>query len=507
MRKRQRVFIFRQVACLVGSVFAGLLFLFCVQDGLRHHADSENQNLMTISTCFNDISVEMQKVREWVKFSTENKLDDEAEFADSRERLIRSSEILAGYMNERSYNRSSIDLKCTIETYIQDCETLMESLKTGNYSETTRNYKICEQTYEFSQEKMNWVYRDIQESYVISREQLEKYELLSSVIKAATTVIIISVAALLLALLNRVIVRPINNLYSKTELFLTEEGQIEPTTSPVKQKNEIDLLNNSIYRMQMRIGEQYRQLLEKAEMEKQLTMEKLKAVENEKWMKDAQLKNLQARINPHFLFNSINLISKMAYMEDAEQTSEMLESFGEFLRYNLDNFGKTVTIQKELENVRDYTTIQKIRFGDRMDFSITADQAVTGTKIPCLILQPLVENAIIHGVGMYTTGAFISVDVWKTETGWVRMTVLDNGIGMTDDTLKEVRSKAAESSQQQDDGSIGLSNVFKRLRLFFNNDVDIYIDSEQGQFTKIQIEIPFLGSEAIEDVSGIDSGR
>ena len=128
MRKRQRVFIFRQVACLVGSVFAGLLFLFCVQDGLRHHADSENQNLMTISTCFNDISVEMQKVREWVKFSTENKLDDEAEFADSRERLIRSSEILAGYMNERSYNRSSIDLKCTIETYIQDCETITSVL-------------------------------------------------------------------------------------------------------------------------------------------------------------------------------------------------------------------------------------------------------------------------------------------------------------------------------------------------------------------------------------------
>lgn len=507
MRKRQRIFIFRQVACLVGAIFAGLLFLFYAQNVLRHQMDSENQNLMTISTCFNDISIEMQKVRELMKFSIENRLDDEKEFAGSRQKLIFSSEILSGYMNEKSYNRSSVDLKCTIETYIQDCEALIESRKTGNYDNVTRSTKVCEQTYEFCQDKMNQVYRDIQESYVISQEQLEKYELLSKVLNIATAVMVVSIAALLLALLNRVIVRPINSLYSKTELFLPEEGQIEPTTSLVEQKNEIDLLNNSIYMMQMRIGEQYRQLLEKAEMEKQLTMEKLKAVENEKWMKEAQLKNLQARINPHFLFNSINLISKMAYMENAEQTSQMLESLGEFLRYNLDNFGKTVTLQKELENVRDYTTIQKIRFGERIDFSISADQSVTGIKIPCLILQPLVENAIIHGVGMYTTDAFISVDIRKTEAGRVRMTVLDNGIGMSGEILEAVRSKAAGHTRQQEDGSIGLSNVFKRLRLFFNNDVNIDIDSSPGQFTKIQIEIPFSGSEEVTDVSGIDSGR
>ncbi len=500
MQKRHRGFIFRQVACLVGGIFAGLLFLFYVQNGLRQQADSVNQNLMTISTCFNDISIEMQNIRELMNFGIENRLEDEKEFTDSREKLTNSSAVLAGYMNERGYNRSSIDLQCTIETYLLDCETLMDSLENGDYSQATANYRACEQTYEFGQDKMNQVYRDIQESYVISQEQFEKYERLSKAINLATVITVITVAALLLALLNKVIVRPINSLCSKTERFLPEEGRTEPTTDLVEEKSEIALLNNSIYMMQARIGEQYRQLLEKAEMEKQLAMEKLKAVENEKWMKEAQLKNLQARINPHFLFNSINLISRMAYMENAVQTSEMLESLGEFLRYNLDNFGKIVTIQKELENVRDYTTIQKIRFGDRIDFSILADDTVAEAKIPCLILQPLVENAIIHGVGMYTENAFISVDIRKTEAGQIKMTVLDNGVGMSAQTLEEVRGKATEPTWKQEDSSIGLSNVFKRLRLFFNDAVMIRIDSGQGQFTKIQIEIPFLGKEVMEDV-------
>ena len=188
MQKRHRGFIFRQVACLVGGIFAGLLFLFYVQNGLRQQADSVNQNLMTISTCFNDISIEMQNIRELMNFGIENRLEDEKEFTDSREKLTNSSAVLAGYMNERGYNRSSIDLQCTIETYLLDCETLMDSLENGDYSQATANYRACEQTYEFGQDKMNQVYRDIQESYVISQEQFEKYERLSKAINLATVI-------------------------------------------------------------------------------------------------------------------------------------------------------------------------------------------------------------------------------------------------------------------------------------------------------------------------------
>ena len=243
--------------------------------------------------------------------------------------------------------------------------------------------------------------------------------------------------------------------------------------------------------MQERICDQYGELLQKAELEKKLHEDEIKMIENEKWLKEAQLRNLQARINPHFLFNSINLISRMAYMENAEHTSEMLESFGEFLRYNLDNFGKVVSMEKEIENIKDYVEIQKIRFGDRIDFIINEDEKARKVKVPCLILQPLVENAIVHGVGMYINQAMVSVDVRKLSDTQVRIIILDNGVGMTPEKLEEIRSKTVESVNVQEENSIGLANVFKRLRLFFNNEVKIKIDSEEKKFTKIQIIIPF----------------
>ena len=169
----------------------------------------------------------------------------------------------------------------------------------------------------------------------------------------------------------------------------------------------------------------------------------------------------------------------------------MLESFGEFLRYNLDNFGKVVSMEKEIENIKDYVEIQKIRFGDRIDFIINEDEKARKVKVPCLILQPLVENAIVHGVGMYINQAMVSVDVRKLSDTQVRIIILDNGVGMTPEKLEEIRSKTVESVNVQEENSIGLANVFKRLRLFFNNEVKIKIDSEEKKFTKIQIIIPF----------------
>lgn len=148
---------------------------------------------------------------------------------------------------------------------------------------------------------------------------------------------------------------------------------------------------NQIAQMQERICNQYEQLLQKAELEKKLHEDEIKMIENEKWLKEAQLRNLQARINPHFLFNSINLISKMAYMENADQTSKMLESFGEFLRYNLDNFGKIVFMEKEIENIKDYTEIQKIRFGKRIDFIIHEDKETAKAKYRVLFCNHLLK--------------------------------------------------------------------------------------------------------------------
>lgn len=508
-RKGRKQSVFMQVTVLVSIIFGGLLFLSMTRDGMRHKIDRNSQYLMTISSCFNDVNIEVQAVRDILKDMAEGSGASKEAFLLAQSELEESVKILANYMGEKEYNRNCVDLIYIIDTYSSDCRNMLAELEKRDYSAVEKAFKNCEQTYVFIQDKLFLVYDDIQHKYVLNQEQIRQYERYILVLNLVTAICVFMVAILLVYWLNRIIIRPINDLSESAERFLPESGSdIQPTLSLKPEENEISILNNSIYYMQKRICEQYNQLIEKAEMEILLTQEKMKVLEHEKWMKDAQLRNLQARINPHFLFNSINLISKMAYMESAVQTSEMLENFGAFLRYNLDNFGKVVTLRKELENTRDYISIQKIRFGDRIGFYINADPTVESAKLPCLILQPLVENAIVHGVGMYTKDAIITVNVQHKSSESVIITVLDNGVGMSQEQIDDILEKIQNPLDMQEDGSIGLTNVFKRLRLFFDDEVSIHMESELEQYTKIEIEIPIIEHEKVDmDVSGIDCGR
>lgn len=480
--------LFFQVFLIVGIIFTSTLILNNIQDIFRERIYRESQKLMKVSICFNDITVKLQILQDGWKLMLDN-LDTEKGKLETED-ILDDSEQLTEYLNEEKYNRSSIDLYYTIETYIEECQGLESAIQGKDFTEIASKTIGCTQNYEFAQDRLNQVYKDIQKQYTVSGEQMELYEKWLEYVKISSVLITFCMSLFLLIVLNRTIIHPVNSL-SKSAKKFTLEGKVGPTIFKTDVRNEISELNNNISQMQERICDQYGELLQKAELEKKLHEDEIKMIENEKWLKEAQLRNLQARINPHFLFNSINLISRMAYMENAEHTSEMLESFGEFLRYNLDNFGKVVSMEKEIENIKDYVEIQKIRFGDRIDFIINEDEKARKVKVPCLILQPLVENAIVHGVGMYINQAMVSVDVRKLSDTQVRIIILDNGVGMTPEKLEEIRSKTVESVNVQEENSIGLANVFKRLRLFFNNEVKIKIDSEEKKFTKIQIIIPF----------------
>ena len=499
MKRKEKQSMFIQVTILVAVIFGGLLFLSMAGERLRQEIDGKNQNLMTISVCFNDVNIEVQSVRDMLKDLVESSDMHQDTLLQAQNELEESVKILADYMGEKEYTRNCIDLIYIIDTYSMNCQNLQTELERRDYAAVEKAYRNCEQTYGFIQDKLFLVYDDIQRKYVLDQEQMKQYENYILVINSVTVICVFIAAALLLYLLNRIIIHPINYLSESAEKFLPEnDGTMQPTVSLKQRENEISLLNNSIYFMQKRICEQYNQLIEKAETERLLSEEKMKVLEHEKWMKDAQLKNLQARINPHFLFNSINLISKMAYMEDAVQTSEMLENFGAFLRYNLDQFGKVVTLKKELENVQDYVSIQKIRFGERIDFFITADSSTETVKLPCLILQPLVENAIVHGVGMYTKDAVITVSVQRKNSESILITIFDNGVGMPQEKIDAVMKKMDDPMNMNEDSSIGLTNVFKRLQLFFDNEVKINIESELKKYTKIQMEIPNIENEGVD---------
>ncbi len=503
-KRQYYISIRKRIIVLVLAVFTGILLLMLVQDSYRQKIDSEKDKLITLSNLFNDISLETDNCGNLIYKLVNGKLAqqknfDYEQYGFIQEKMQYASEQLADMMNMENYNRSTIDLKYMISTYLQYASDTITAAKTDRYDEINSIYKKSEQTREFIREQLNVVYRDIQQNHRVSMEELEKYRRYIIYINVFTTISVGVFAWILFWILDRMITRPINILSEQMKGFSLTDGKPEATITFKEPENEIDYLNNTLSEMQERICNQYNITVENAELEKKLRAEKLRVIENEKRVKEAKFKSLQARINPHFLFNSINLISKMAYMEQARQTSEMMEALGEYLRYNLDHFDKIVTLEKEIENIGDYIAIQKIRFGNRISFSVDSDERIRDARIPCLVLQPLIENSIIHGVGMYTKDGIVQVRVGLEEENRVMVSVFDNGLGMEPEKLREIRNRAARLEPGEEDGSIGLSNVFGRLRLFFNNEVIIQVDSQQGRFTKIGICFPILKSREGED--------
>ena len=205
----------------------------------------------------------------------------------------------------------------------------------------------------------------------------------------------------------------------------------------------------------------------------------------EKSLKEAELKALQHQINPHFLFNVLNMVDRLIYLKDYQKAQSVLKAFTKMLRYSVNDFENVVTLEQELDYIKKYLYIQNLRFGDRITYQLNIDPTTLNIEIPCFTLQPLVENSIIHGLEPKITGGVLVITTTSYDNN-IQITIEDNGIGMTKDTLLNLNSPPPETSKQ----SIGLRNVKQRLSLFFGEDCSLKIQSETDKGTKITLTIP-----------------
>lgn len=275
------------------------------------------------------------------------------------------------------------------------------------------------------------------------------------------------VSALILKKLAHMIVKPLEHLTESMQIV--ETGDFDRAreflgTSP--QKDEIGLMTQefkvTLDKIDNLIHENY---------EKQLLL------------KDTKYKMLQAQINPHFLYNTLNSINWMILARKNEEAAEMTVALGTILRAAL-NKQQYVTLEEELDSLRKYITIQEYRYRKRVFFSVESE--VSGQYlIPHMTLQPLVENSIYHGVEKMLTPCRISVGV-REEKDRIVITVSDNGPGMTEEELEAVRSFTAEPKGH----GIGLKNIYERLKTAFDQEADFKIESASGNGTTVTIRIP-----------------
>jgi LytS/YehU family sensor histidine kinase len=192
--------------------------------------------------------------------------------------------------------------------------------------------------------------------------------------------------------------------------------------------------------------------------------------------KDAQLQMLRYQLNPHFMFNTMNVISTLIFKQDNERANEMLDKLCEFFRYSLDQTDKTTTtLDKELELLELYISIEKVRFGNRLEVEIDIDDDALKGRVPYMLLQPIVENSIKHAIEPRKDGGCIVIQV-RTNGNRLKLLITDQG-------------KTPGTARRQGFG-IGMSNTRARLDAMFGGDFQFSINDDQRGGTSVVIDIP-----------------
>ena len=208
-------------------------------------------------------------------------------------------------------------------------------------------------------------------------------------------------------------------------------------------------------------------------------------------LKDAELKYLQAQINPHFLFNTLNAGAQLAMLEDADKTEEYLQNVAAFFRYKIKGEDKETTLEQEIALVDNYIHILNVRFSGEIHFTKELEEECLTVPVPGMILQPVVENAVNYGIRDIEREKHIILKV-ESLGSLIRVRIQDNGVGMTEERIKEVLAgNAGENPVMKDSNGVGIANVISRLRLFYDREEVMHMFSEgQDKGTSVDILIP-----------------
>lgn len=218
-------------------------------------------------------------------------------------------------------------------------------------------------------------------------------------------------------------------------------------------------------------------------------MAELKAkAELENLLRAAEMKALQSQINPHFLFNTLNTIARLSLLEGAQQTQEVVHALADLLRTNLRDVAGLRTVEEEIKSIDDYLIIQGVRFGDRIQALIDIEPALLRMPVPALSLQPLVENAIIHGLEPKKEGGCIRITGY-IESNRAAIVISDTGVGIAPERISAILNGEKRGRKSRSTG-LGVLNVHKRIQHHFGEQFGLSIESKVGEGTEVVIRLP-----------------
>lgn len=266
--------------------------------------------------------------------------------------------------------------------------------------------------------------------------------------------------------LSKSITDPIVAMNSRVEEI--GSGDLSPHTPVETDDTSMALLSSGIEDMAARL-------------DKQIELNRQEQIK----LRDIELSLIQAQINPHFLYNTLDAIVWLIEIGKNEQAEQMVTSLSSYFRSFLSDGKDIVTVAEEKQHIQSYLEIQQVRYRDIMEYEIDIDSSIQNTKLPKMTLQPLVENAIYHGLKPKRGKGKITV-TGTSEGDRILLRVTDTGLGMNEEELESLRSRIS----MEDSTSFGLTSSYKRLKILYGDDCKFVIDSKSQEGTSISIEIP-----------------
>lgn len=297
-------------------------------------------------------------------------------------------------------------------------------------------------------------------------KQINEFIVLCALVSVALLVLV----AVIATLIAKGILKPINRLYHAT--MKVAEGDFSARAN-VETQDEIRVLANSFNNMTENM---------------QTLIDKIK--EDEGKMRRADLRLLQEQINPHFLYNTLDTIVWLIEGNDPDRAVEMLVTLSAFFRLVLSKGKEFISIRDEEQHIKSYLEIQAMRYHDIMEYDIQIDKVLYDYQILKLTLQPLVENALYHGLKYKRAKGYIHVTGEK-DGEKIKLVVRDSGVGMEQEELEELRREIERPCQETEKG-FGLANVNERIHMYFGQEYGIQVQSEKGKGTIVEVVIPAI---------------
>ncbi len=487
--KKTKKFSIRNKILLVAFVAAApfLVLVIYLLFSMKNYSDTYNSIVgnMTVANNYNlNFKEEMDEslYKLVVGYVTFDNIDEDESLKDPYILIDELRNEFTRLMDITTESESKVWLKSllrnidTLEKRVADIEASVRA--GGNYNENIEmlDNNIYILTELIQDDIQYYIYYQTKSMEAVStdlRDQVSQFVVICSII----SVILLLFVIFATALISLGILRPLQELFHATEKVANGDFSAR---ARVKSGSEIAVLadgfNNMAENMQFLIDQ---------------------VKEDERKMRRADLRLLQEQINPHFLYNTLDTIVWLIESNKSDQASNMVVTLSDFFRLVLSGGKEFISIREEEEHISSYLKIQEVRYHDILEYDIQLDKVIYDYQILKLTIQPLVENALYHGIKYKRAKGYIHIHGEK-QGDVIYITVRDNGAGMDEEELRRLQAEIARPSQEREKG-FGLANVNERIQMHFGPEYGMKISSQKGKGTTVEIVIPAIRVEHKRD--------